>query len=290
MNKKSNLYILLLLGLIWSSFAIFTSIASNSLSPFFISFARLFIGGAMLSCYCLTRKIKIFSKKDNFRYLIVGLFNSALPFTLFAFAARHLDSGMLAILDGTIPTIETFISFFILKRHVDRNSIIGVILGFVGAVMVAFAGHGGGFEWTYLFASIIVLLATTSYAGISIYIHEKCKDINAARLSAGSVWMAAALLSPSLLFTNIFTINNQALFSVMGLGVLCTGLAYVLYFRLAAEETPRIATSVVLLIPFFGTIFGLIFLGETLTIGKIFGCILILISMGFIINPKSNNA
>jgi drug/metabolite transporter (DMT)-like permease len=77
--------------------------------------------------------------------------------------------------------------------------------------------------------------------------------------------------------------------SLFGLGFFCTGIAYILYFKLAAEEGSRTTVSVVLLIPFFGTLIGVFFAGETLTINKIIGCLMILTSMKFILNLSRKN-
>ncbi len=124
MNKGSNLVILIFLGIAWSFFAIFTKIPAEVLSPFFVAFARLFLGGAFLLLVCAIKGKNIFVAKNFKYYAVIGFFNSALPFCLFALSASHLDSGIVAILDGTVPMFEVLISLFFLKNHVDKNSIL----------------------------------------------------------------------------------------------------------------------------------------------------------------------
>lgn len=290
MNKNRNLFVLIILGIVWSSFAIFTKVSAEALSPVFVAFSRLALGGALLYAICLVRRKNIFVAKYFKYYAIVGFFNSALPFTLFALAAKSLDSGVVSILDGTVPMFEVLISIFFLKRYVDKNSIFGIILGMIGVAVTSYNGGSAlDLTWDRAAAIIAILVATTSYAGASLYIGAKCKNIEPMTLATGSVIIAALFLSPSLFFANFAAIDTKVATSLLGLGLLCTGIAYAFYFKLMAEEGPRTAVSIVLLIPVFGTIFGAIFLDEVVTISKVIGCVTILASMKFILNLSRQN-
>ncbi|MES2961768.1 MAG: DMT family transporter [Pseudomonadota bacterium] len=290
MKKNSNLILLIVLGIIWSTFAIFTKISSENLLPTFVSFARLALGGSMLLALCLFQRKKILMAKNFKHYMLVGFFNSALPFTLFAIAARFLDSGVVSILDGTVPMFEVLISIFILGRLVDKNAVLGVFFGVIGIVITSWGSVTNASMGMKEILSVIAILgATASYAAASLYVNAKCKDIEPILIATGSVLCATLLLSPSLFFTDFSVITPRVALSLLGLGALCTGIAYIFYFRLLAEEGPRAAVSVVLLIPVFGTIFGTIFLGELLTINKVIGCLTILISMKFILNLSRKN-
>ncbi len=290
MNKNSNLFILIFLGLIWSTFAIFTKISAEVLPPFFIAFSRLAIGSALLCAVILFQRKKFFFAKNFKYYFAVGFFNSALPFTLFALAARNLDSGIVAILDGTIPMFEVLISVLILRRKADLNAAIGVALGMIGAIATSY-GNSLSLDLTpiRLISILAILCACISYAGASLYINSHCKNIESMTLACGSVTCAALLLLPSIFFVDFSVIDERVGMSLFALGFFCTGIAYIFYFKLAAEESPRTVVSVVLLIPVFGTLIGTIFAGELLTINKIIGCLMILVSMKFILNLSRKN-
>jgi drug/metabolite transporter (DMT)-like permease len=283
MIKNSNLRILIVLGIIWSSFAIFTKFAAEEFSPFFIAFSRLAIGGVILIFICLIKKKKIHLGTNLKKYTIVGFFNSAFPFTLFAMSAKNLDSGIVAILDGTVPMFEVLITMFFFKNYVNKSAILGIIFGIIGIIFISYESVVE-VDIGNLVPVIAILIATASYAVASLYINANCKNIDPLANAAGSVLVASIMLLPSLFFTDLSLINMKSGLSLLGLGTLCTGIAYVFYFKLVAEEGPRTAVSVVLLIPIFGMIYGAIFVGETITLTKIIGCVTILISMKFILN------
>jgi drug/metabolite transporter (DMT)-like permease len=290
MNKNSNLVTLIVLGVIWSSFALFTKICAEVLSPCFISFSRLALAFIMLYWLCLFQGKKVFVAQNFKYYAVIGFFNSASPFTLFAFASKNLDSGVMAILDGTVSIFELLISIFFLKRLVSKNAILGAALGIFGIAMT-YLSNGLALEFTgpHFISVTSILLATFSFAVASIYLNENCKAIDAVILATGSVCFATLIFSPILFFTDYSVINLRTTWAMLGLGLICTGGAYILYFKLLTEESPRVAVSVALIIPILGVIFGAVFLGEELTLNKIVGCVAILISVKFVLNISWKN-
>jgi drug/metabolite transporter (DMT)-like permease len=177
------------------------------------------------------------------------------------------------------------IVIFILNRAVSANSIWGVFFGILGVIATSLSAEINLDNLREnIFSVILVLFATASYAAASIYINEKCKNIQALDLACGSVFFAALFLLPSVFFVDFTVIDLRIGSSLLGLGLLCTGIAYLFYFKLAAQESPRFAVSVFLLIPVFGAILGVLFMDEAFTLNKIIGCVMILISIKFILN------
>lgn len=283
MAKRSNLLLLITLGILWSSFALFTKVSAQNLSPYFTVFIRLVLGGSLLYLACIISKKKIFEPKNFSKYLITGFFNSIVPFTLFAFASRKIDSGILAILDGTVPMFEVLMVILVFKEHVSKKAIFGVFLSILGIFLTS--THQIKIDNFEILPIIMILLGTASYAGASIYIVKKCKDIDPIINATGSVIMSALIFSPSIFFVDFSIVfEPKILLSLAGLGFICTGFAYLIFFKLIDEEGSRFAVSSVLFIPVFGAIFGSIFLKEALTINKILGCSMILVSIKYILN------
>ena len=283
MAKKSNLLLLIILGVLWSSFALFTKVSAENLSPYFTAWARLTLGGSLLYVACIISGKKIFVPENFKKYFLIGLFNSIIPFILFAFASRKIDSGILAILDGTVPMFEVLLVILIFKERISKKAIFGVFLSIIGIFLTS--THQIKIDNFEILPIIMVLFGTASYAGASIYIVKKCREIDPIINATGSVIISALLLSPSIFFVDFSVVfEPKVALSLVGLGFICTGFAYLIFFKLITEEGSRFAVSSVLFIPVFGAIFGAIFLSESLTINKILGCVMILISIEYILN------
>jgi drug/metabolite transporter (DMT)-like permease len=291
MNKNSNLLLLFILGFIWSSYGIFTKISAETVSPFFIAFFRMLVGGSLLYLICFLQKKPLLWKKNFKNYAITGIVGSAIPFILFAFAAKTLDSSILTIFEGMILVFEVLITIFILKKHVSNMAISGVILGILGAIITSI-NLNADFQLSpiYILSILALLVATSSFAAAAIYIKYKSANIDSTVNAAGSILAAAFFLSPALFFSDLTTLNNfKTLLSLTSLGLVCTCIVYIIYFRLIVEEGSRFAVTYSLLIPVCGTILGVVFLGEDPTLNKIVGCVLIVISVKLILNLSLKN-
>ncbi len=290
MKNKANLITLFVLGFVWSSFALFTKICAETLSPVFIAFGRLLIAAIMLYLLCLIQKKSVFLKENYKFYAVIGFFNSSFPFVLFAYSARNLDSGIVSILDGTVSIFEMLISIYFLKKAATKGEVFGVLIGLAGVVMTYFSdGFTNRVDLGHLWAILLILFATCSFAIASIYIDLNCKEVDSLTLATGSVIFSLPMFLPFLPFIDIGELTARSGISLLGLGVISTGLAYILYFKLLVEESPRFAVSVSLIIPIFGILHGALFLGEEITLMKVAGCLAILLSIKFILKISLTN-
>jgi len=286
MKNKKNLIIILSLGIFWSSFAALTKVISE-MSPFFITFSRMFIGVLSILLVLPFLKLKLnwkIIKQKYFVLFVVGLLNCLIPYCLFALAAKKLDSSILAILDGTIPLFEILITSLFLKIKIKSNAIAGLFLGLLGTVFIAFDSFSmNQVDLERAVAIFMVLTATFSYAIGAIFISYFCKEIKPIEVTLGSMALTLPVLMPSCLFFDWSSITVLKINSLLALGVICTGFANLLYFKLITEEGARIGSSTVLLIPVFGVIIGYFILNENIDYFKIFGGIMIFFSMKFIL-------
>ncbi|TMP43228.1 EamA family transporter [Pseudoalteromonas citrea] len=272
---------LLLLAAIWGGSFLFIRILVTDLGPILLMELRVLLG-ALFLCVVggfLKQQPQLWYYKKH--YLTLGCFNSALPFLLFAYAAQTLNASLLAILNSTAPFWGVLIGAIYFKDKMGKVRILGCLLGLLGVITLVWAdidvstGYSAG-------TICATLGATLSYAIASHYtkLAPDCGTLNNAQ---GSLWGSVILIFPLLLlFPYDVTFNADTLWSVLLLGVVCTGAAYILYFKLIATMGAQSALSVTFLIPLFGMLWGYLVLDETLTYYTVVGGLLILLGVGFV--------
>ncbi len=221
-------------------------------------------------------------------YTLMGLFNSAAPFLLFAYAAQSLPASLLSIFNSTAPIWGALLGLLFLRIAVSPSAAVGLMLG-VGGVAVLTLGGGASLPAGSALPIIAASLAPVCYAIASTLARRAAESSSASNSAsnpnslgafenaAGSMGASSILVLPLCL---LLPMNSPpdvlAWGSALALGVLCTGMAYLLYFRLISDVGPMKALSVTFLIPIFGTLWGVLFLGETLSSELLLGGGLIL--------------
>lgn len=284
----SNLLRLLTLAAIWGASFLFMRIAVPSLGPAWLMFARVTLAASFLAVVAIVLKRQLHLGQHGKHYLILGLINTALPFILFAYAAQHLTASILAILNATAPIWGAVIGILFFKQGLSLKLAIGLLLGVVGvAILVGFdpvlSHEGGGL------AVIAALLAACCY-GIATWYTKQSAAVPAFINAHGSMWGAALWLMPLLWFMPI----NQApdvetLWAVLALGLVCTGIGYLLYFKLVGELGATSTLTVTFLIPVFGVIWGHLFLNEHLGWNTLFGASIVILGTALVtgFTPKA---
>jgi drug/metabolite transporter (DMT)-like permease len=196
---------------------------------------------------------------------VVGVLNSALPFVLLAYATLSVTAGFAGILNATAPLWAALVAYVWLHQRLSLPRLLGLGLGFAGVLVLAwgkldFKPGGEGL------AVVAALVATLLYGIAGNYTRERLQGVPPLLVAAGSQVAATATLLPFLPWAWPQEMPNASAWWAAGtLGVACTGLAYVLYFRLIARVGTAGAMSVTYLVPVFAIVWGGLFLGEPLT-------------------------
>jgi len=200
--------------------------------------------------------------------LLVGVSNSGLPFALFAFALLTINSGLAAVLNATVPMFGALVAWAWFRERPDNSRLAGLVIGFVGVALLA--GHSAGFKSdggiSPVWAVLACLGACLSYGISASATRRYLTGVPAFATAAGSQLGASlALALPTLYCWPAQMPSMRAWLALLAVGVACTGLAYVLFFRLIAHAGPQRALTVTFLVPVFAVFYGSLFLGEEIT-------------------------
>ncbi|MGF1824597.1 DMT family transporter [Vibrio splendidus] len=250
-------------------------IAANPLGPAVLIEARVLCAAVtlLLVSFYLKRKLSFNAHAKHF--FILGLFNTALPFLFFAYAAQTLNASTLAILNSTAPIWAAIIGAIWTKTTLDARVLLGLGIGVTGVgVLVGWDAMNIGREAVLpIFAAV---MAAFSY-GIASNYTKQAPKVEAFNNAHGSMWAAVLIVLPFVFFMPMREAPDLTITtSVILLGAVCTGLAYLLYFNLVSELGAPSALSVTFLIPVFGILWGNLFLDEAIGLNTIFGSVLVI--------------
>jgi drug/metabolite transporter (DMT)-like permease len=268
---------LLLLAALWGGSFLFMRIAAPQLGPIWLIECRVLLAGGIL-LPLLVRLDLARELRPRWRsLLVVGCLNSALPFSLLAFASVSLPAGMTSILNGTVPIFGIAVAAIWLRERLTITRLLGSLLGFVG-VVVLIGWQPIAANTSFFIAVAAGLWAALMYAIAAPYIKQTLVGTPPLVVATGSQLGAALVLLPALPFTVPASLPSpQVILSVVALAGLSTSLAYMLYFRLINNVGPTRALTVTYLIPVFATLWGALFLQETITLSTVLGGGLVLV-------------
>jgi len=288
--KTTDILLLLLLGAIWGSSFFNIKIATYSYEPYTLALVRVIFATLTLLAVSFFYKVKIqaFSKKRWKIYALVGLCNIAIPFSLIAVGTNEVDSYLAAILMSTTPLTGSILAHIFTKNEkITLFKSIGIIIGFTGVLFLFFDKLILN-ESNYFFA-IVILVGSTFYSISGIIILKYLKKSGNINVTTSTlIWALIFLLPMSFIFEKPFS-STPTLFSTISLiylGVVATGFAWWLRFKILAKNGLVFQTQVAYLIPIFGVIFGVLILNEQIT-WKILASLVIIIS-GIYIVKKYN--
>ncbi|MDR9827996.1 DMT family transporter [Vibrio sp. FNV 38] len=271
----SSFFRLVVLAALWGGSFLFTRIAANTFGPAFLIEFRVSFALLSLLTISLYLKKRLPFVQHRKHFFTLGLLNTALPFTLFAYAAQTLNASTLSILNSTAAIWGAIIAFFWHKTRLTPKGILGLLIGIVGVgILVGFDGAKIGSQ--SIPAIVAGVMAAFCY-GLATNYTKTAPNIESFNNAHGSMWAATLWMIPLLFFMPMRATPTPVEWtSVVLLGVVCTGYAYLLFFRLVTDEGAASALSVTFLIPMFGILWGYLFLGEPISLNTIAGTALIL--------------
>lgn len=211
--------------------------------------------------------------------MFAGLINSAIPFALFSWAVLHIATGLSSILNATVPLFGALIAWAWLGDRISRLRWVGLALGFAGVALLAWrAPAGTGFKTDSAEWAIGACLLASCFYGLSAsFARRHLAGIPPLATATGSQLGAAlGLALPTLWFWPAQLPGPRAWGAIAAIAVLCTGIAYILYFRLIASAGPSRALAVTFIAPVFAVLYGALFLGERIT-PWMMGCALVIV-------------
>jgi drug/metabolite transporter (DMT)-like permease len=274
------------LAAIWGASFIFFRVLAPVLGPVVTAGARVLIAGVALLVYC--RVIGFDTQWHRYwrEYLAIGIVNSAIPFVLFAFAALYIPASYSAILNSAAPLFGALLAPIFLAEPLTARKMAGLVGGILGVALVSNAdapGAGG----TFGLAVGACLVGALCYAVAGIYMKRRAAGAAPLAVAAWSQLFAGAALLPLLPLAPVRgEITAAIVVNLLALALVCSAVAYLLYYRLIADVGPSRALTVTFLIPVFGMTWGALFLGETITLPMLAGCALIVGGTAAVLRPK----
>lgn len=258
-----------LLAAIWGSSFLFTRIAVVEFGPLPTAWLRVAIAALFLLPLLLLRGHGAEFKRNWRAVTLVGVLNSGLPFAFFAFALLSITTGLSSILNATVPLFGAVVAWAWLGDRLTGSRVLGLALGFLGVGMLAWDKAGVRPDATPVAAAWAVgacLAATLCYAVAASATKRFLTGVPPLVTATGSqVGATLGLALPALLLAPVQMPSLSAWLSLAVVGVVCTGIAYVLYFRLIERVGPARALAVTFVVPVFAILYGVLFLGEEVT-------------------------
>ena len=252
---------LLLTAAVWGAAFLFTRVAAPQFGPFALVEVRLLVATAFVAALAIRVPWSEF-KRERRKVLFLGTVNSAIPFTLFAYATMHIGAGMSAVLNSTVPFLSALVGRIWLGERLSRGQSMGLLVGFAGVWILLWGKLTFGTDGSAL-PYAAAFLAAILYGYSANFTKKYLGRVKPLVITTVSQVGASLFLLPFALATLPQTVPTaRAWLCAVALGVLCTGLAYVLFFQLVEEVGATRTVTLTFLIPVFGIAWGALILNE----------------------------
>ncbi len=289
--KQPKLYdyaLLSLLALIWASAFFNIKIATYSFGPVTIAFLRVFFGAipVLLLCYFKNIKIEAFSK-DWYWFALIGFINLVAPFFLIAYGIKSVQSNLAAILMSTTPLSSTILGHFYLKNEkFNFIKTVGILIGFSGIVYLF--SDNLLIDENNFNSALLILLGSTCYVIGGVLTLKISKKKNENVTGSILIWATIILIPLAILIERPWNLEPRidSTISVIYLGLVSTGIAWLLRFKILIKNGLIFQSQVSYLIPIFGTVLSYIFLKELITLKVLLSLIAVVIGIYFVKKAK----
>ena len=278
-SKKQGLIEFVLLAAIWGSSFLFMRLGAQEFGALPTAGVRVAIASLFLLPLLLWRGLGPQLAQHWKKIFVIGLLNSGIPFACYAFALLSINSGLSAILNATSPLFGALIAWVWLKDRPHGLRIAGLVIGFGGVALLAwdkasFKPDASGL--TTGWAVLACLLACLCYGISASYTKRYLSGLPSLVTATGSQLGATlGLALPTLWLWPQRMPGTTAWLALLAVGVLCTGVAYILYFRLIESMGPARSMTVTFVVPVFAMIYGALFLDEAVSSWMVFCCAII---------------
>lgn len=278
--------LLVILSAIWGASYLFLRVAAPVLGVFVLIALRVLIAGGVLSVYALLLGRRLQMRGRWRALLLLGAVNAALPFTLIAAATVYLNASIASILNATTPLFTALVAALWMKEALGYKKLLGLVLGLLGVVVLmgwSPLGLNSG-----VVAGVFLSLAGSLCYGIGgVYAKVALRDLPTLDLAIGQQLAAGLWLLPLAAATaEVKSVSITVVAAVLALAVVCTAVAYLIYFDLIARVGPTNTLSVTFLVPVFGTLWGVLLLHEPLRVSLLLGLIIILTGVFLVTGVK----
>jgi len=275
----------LLVSVLWGgSFVVFRLLVVDGIGPLQIVSIRMQLVAIFILPFFLN-KLKKYSFHDHgFSFVLIGILNTALPFTLFSYASLKLGAGSLSILQATVPILTALLLFSLYRNEFSFKKLAGVLVGFAGLFVLV--GPSSSLD---TFSGILCVVASMSYAVAGIYLAKTPEKLSNSFIGMGSIIVGAIIMLPFLLnsTSSLSTISSTSWLYLALLGIINTSLAYVIFIKLIKRIGPINASYVTYFVPLSSISLGIIFLDEVITTTLVIGALMILSGV-FLSNKQEN--
>lgn len=281
--RPADLTRLVLLAAIWGGSFLFVRMAVGAIGPLWLTELRVGLAAIAMLIYARAARFEL-NPRQNWRpYLVLGVLNTALPWALYAWSGKHIGASYMAILNAAAPWFAAICGAIWLGEQLSWRKILGLALGMLGvALLVGFGPIAVSAE--VLLAVLACIGATACYALAGVYVKMRAGGLAPRALTVGSLIAASVVVMPFLPAPPPATAFTwQVTLAVLGISLLCSAAAYLIYFRLIANIGPTRTFTVTFLIPVFGTLWGALFLGEPVGLSTLAGGAVIVVATALVL-------